>query len=98
MTVKNHLLKLLKEVISNLEKDKCELDDEQALMLVSFFSHQPLSKDMACSFLNCSRSKFDKYMRKGLLPKGRKRKGYKELVWYKDELKLKSLDINELDN
>jgi predicted DNA-binding transcriptional regulator AlpA len=33
-----------------------------------------------------SRSKFDSLVKDGLLPKGKKRRGFKELVWYEDEL------------
>jgi predicted DNA-binding transcriptional regulator AlpA len=36
--------------------------------------------------LGISRSKFDALIKEGKLPKGRKRRGFKELIWYKDEL------------
>lgn len=49
-------------------------------------THKPLSKDQACSYLNMSRSKFDQLVKEGKLPKGRKRRGFKELVFYQDEL------------
>jgi len=45
-----------------------------------------LSKDEACSYLNLSRSRFDDLVREGKIPKGKKRQGFKELIWYKDEL------------
>ena len=37
-------------------------------------------------YLDIGRSQFDQLVRDGMLPKGRKRMGFKELVWYKDEL------------
>ena len=45
-----------------------------------------MSKDVACSYLNISRSKFDSLVAEGKLPKGKKRRGFKELVFYKDEI------------
>jgi predicted DNA-binding transcriptional regulator AlpA len=33
-----------------------------------------------------STKNFDALVRKGVIPKGRKRIGFKELVWYKDEI------------
>ena len=54
--------------------------------IFSIIAHEPLSKEQACDYLNVSRATFDNYIRNGYLPKGRKRKGYNELVWYKDEI------------
>jgi predicted DNA-binding transcriptional regulator AlpA len=62
------------------------MSEEQALNVIELISHQPMSKDSACSYLKISRSKFDELVRKGDLPKGRKRRGFKELVWWKDEI------------
>jgi len=36
--------------------------------------------------LNISRSTFDKLVKEGKLPKGKKRMGFKELSWKKEEL------------
>lgn len=79
----------LKKIINNIESGNCELTEEEALNLLSVISNEPMSKEQACSCLNISRSKFDDYTRKGVLPKGRKRRGFKELVWYKSELIIK---------
>lgn len=83
---KIYIVKLLKEIISKIETDNCELNEEQAMDIMSIISHEVLSKESACLFLNISRSKFDTLVREGKLPKGRKIKGFKELIWYKDEL------------
>jgi hypothetical protein len=84
--LKNYVSKLLKEVANKIDAGTCELSEEQAIDIASIISHEPLSKDMACGFLNISRSRFDDLVREGKIPKGRKRRGFKELVWYKDEL------------
>lgn len=40
-----------------------------------------LSKYQACQYLNVSRATFDNYVRAGLLPRGCKEQGFKELFW-----------------
>lgn len=79
--------KLLRETADKLDTGTCEIGEEQAMDIISMLSHQPLSKDQACIYLNMSRSKFDELVREGKLPKGRKRRGFKELIWFQDELK-----------
>ena len=46
----------------------------------------PVSKETACGLLGISRSTFDARVREGSLPKGQHRRGFKELVWNKNEL------------
>ena len=88
----NRLLRLhfesaLKTAYEDLINDRCEVDDEQAMRILAVIAHRPISKDVACEeVLHWSRSKFDEYVAKGLMPKGRKRRGWKELVWYEDEV------------
>lgn len=41
---------------------------------------------MACDYLGVSRATFDNYVRDGLLPKGIKEDGFKELSWNKSDL------------
>jgi len=78
--------KLFRETANNLDAGNSELSDAEAMDLVEVFCHKPISKDTACRYLNMSRSKFDSLVREKKLPKGRKRIGFKELIWYKDEL------------
>lgn len=79
--------KLLRDTANKVEAGTCEIDEQQAMDICNMLSHEPLSKDQACSYLNMSRSKFDSLVLNGKLPKGIKRRGFKELIWYKDELK-----------
>lgn len=78
--------KLLRDTADKLDAGTCEIGEDQAMDVISMLSHQPLSKDQACTYLNMSRSKFDELVKEGKLPKGRKRRGFKELVWFQDEL------------
>lgn len=77
---------LLREKADKIESGNCTLSSAEAMHIVSIFAHEPLSKAQACEFLNVGRSKFGYLMAEGKIPKGRKEKGFKELVWYKDEL------------
>lgn len=80
------LVKELRNAADKLEKKTCVIDMSTAEDIINMLAHVPLSKEEACDFLNVSRATFDNYVGLGKLPKGRKIKGKKELVWYKDEL------------
>lgn len=45
-----------------------------------------MSREEACDYVNMNANKFNDYVVLGKLPRGRKRRGFKELVWYQDEL------------
>jgi len=85
-SLKNLLVKLLKDKANEIDAGNSELTEEEAMDLMAVISHQALSKDEVCSYLNLSSSRFGDLMREGVMPKGRKRRGRKELVWYKDEI------------
>lgn len=76
----------MRDTADKIDAGNCEMTSEEAMDLMSVLSHESLSKDQACSYLNLSRSRFDELIRLKELPKGRKVRGYKELRWYKDEL------------
>ena len=77
---------LLRELADKIDAKTSVITEEEAMEIFSIIAHEPLSKEQACDYLNVSRATFDNYIRNGYLPKGRKRKGYNELVWYKDEI------------
>ncbi len=87
--LKKLLTKLLRDTANKIDAGTCELSEEEATQMLEVFSHIALSKEQACIYLNMSRSRFDDLVRQGKLPKGKKRVGFKELFWYKDELKIK---------
>ena len=82
--------KMLREVADRLDRNdpgfNSELSESEAMDIMSTLCHHVMSKDTACKHLNLSRSRFDDLVRENKLPKGRKRVGFKELCWYKDEL------------
>lgn len=85
-TVNKFIAKILREIANKLDNDTCELSEQEAMDIINVLTHESLSKDSACTYMGLSRSRFDDLVRDGIIPKGRKRKGFKELVWYKDEL------------
>ena len=76
--------KLLRDTADRIESGACEMSQDQVFDVMSMLSHEPMSKEQACIHLNMSRSKFDQYVREGKLPKGRKRMGFTEKIWYRD--------------
>jgi hypothetical protein len=86
MNIIRHLTQLLRETADKIEAGDCEIDDEQALKIIGIIAHQPLSKEQAAIHLHMSTSKFDVLVKEGWLPKGRKKLGWKEKIWYEDEI------------
>ncbi len=84
--LKKLFVKLLRDTSNKVETGNCELTPDEAMDIMSVISHEAMSKDTACGYLNIRKSKFDNLVRKGKLPRGRSRRGFKELVFYKDEL------------
>lgn len=84
--LKSIIIKVLEETLSKLKADTCELTEDEAMAIINNMTHVAVSKEKACRHLNMSRSKFDSKVLEGIIPKGRKRVGFKELVWYLDEL------------
>lgn len=84
--IKKILADYLRESLYKVEHDQCELTQEQQEELIHLIGKVPLSKAQAFKFLGISRSKFDYLLRCYRIPQGRKRYGFNELVWYKDEL------------
>lgn len=84
--------KLLVQIIKDIDSGNSNLTDDEMLdivkLLKSYTEREKLiSKYQAYTYLNISRSKFDSLVRDGLLPKGKKIAGFKELFWDRNELK-----------
>lgn len=84
--LKKIIVRLLRDTANKIDADNCELSEEEAMAIINNMTHIALSKEMACNYLNMSRSKFDTLVRENKLPEGRKRVGFKEKVWWVDEL------------
>lgn len=95
-SIKTIIGNLLIKYGNDIKSGTCELNNDELEPLLGTFSHQRLTKEQACQLLNMSRSKFDLYVYEHKLPKGKKIKGLKELIWYKDELLIKSENLQRL--
>lgn len=80
------LVRELKRYLTLLEEDRLECTPNEAMQVISQLSHEPMSREQVLIQYGFSHSTFSDYVAKGLLPKGRKRQGFKELVWFRDEI------------
>lgn len=79
--------RMLRDVAAKIDSgDGSELSESEAMDIMSALCHHVMSKETACRHLNLSKPRFDQLIREKKLPSGRKRVGFKEKVWYKDEL------------
>lgn len=86
INIKKLLSNELRKIADKIDAGTCEMSVDEAMDIVNMLTHEAISKEEACKFLNVSRATFDLHVSLGNIPKGRKRTGFKELVWYKDEL------------
>lgn len=85
--IKNLLLK----IVDDIDAGNSELSEEEELKVISALRRYsrkdtPMSKYQAYSYLNISRAKFDNLVRAGVIPRGKKIPGFKELRWQKKDL------------
>lgn len=84
--INSFIAKILRDIANKLDNNTCEITEEEAMDIVNVLAHEALSKEEACIYMNLKVSRFDDLVRDGIIPKGKKRKGWKELRWYKDDL------------
>lgn len=85
--IKELLLKIVNDIDTgntNIDSDGCEELIDYLTALTN--KNEKLSKYQACKYLGVSRATFDNYVREGVIPKGRKQQGFKELFFYKKDL------------
>lgn len=79
----------LKQFIDDIDSGNSYISEDQQQELLSLllqFNQKELSKVEAAEYIGVSRATFDNYIKKGLIPKGHKRPGFKELSWNKNVL------------
>lgn len=99
----NTLTKLISTALHRLADDieegvyTCSDEEMGAVLedLAKFSSERPMSKEQACIYLNMTRSIFDTHVRNGLIPRGEKRMGFKELSWTQAQLDKAVEDMKE---
>lgn len=81
------LKKLLEECINNINAGNSNHDEKELDEIIKDLTKlnrgiKRISKREACErILHCSSSTFDNYLKIGLIPKGHKEYGFKELSW-----------------
>lgn len=86
--IKNQLLRVIDDIDSGNSNMSEKEMIETAKFLKKFNSREKfISKYQAYIYLNMRRAKFDNLVRAGLLPKGKKVEGFKELQWSLKEIK-----------
>ena len=83
----NILKRLLQESIDNIDAGNSNFSEEELTNIIKDITKlnrgiKRISKREACErILHCSPSTFDNYLKLGLIPKGHKEYGFKELRW-----------------
>lgn len=91
---------LLQNCIDRIDAGNSNLSAEEEIKVIELLQKytnkdRKLSKYQACEYLNMSRATFDKYIREGKIPKGKKEAGFKELAWNESELRAICLHKNK---
>lgn len=85
-----NLIKIaFQQFINDIDSGNSNISEEQQskiLDLINEINSEELSKIESANYIGVSRATFDNYVSKGLLPKGKKRQGFKELSWNKNDL------------
>lgn len=79
----------LKQIIDDIDSGNSNINESEEQKIIQFIqklNSKELSKIESYQYLNISRSTFDNYIEKGLLPKGKKKAGFNEKIWYKYDL------------
>ena len=87
------MLQLIKtafeQFIKDIDSGNTNISEDQQLeilQLLQKINSKELSKIEAAQYIGVSRATFDNYIKKGLIPEGKKRQGFKELSWNKSDL------------
>lgn len=82
----------LVNIIRSIDNGDCDdLTNENIVQIASVANEfirtdRPMSKYQAYTYLNISRATFDNYVALGIIPRGKRQQGFKELSWTKKEL------------
>lgn len=92
------VIKYLRDIADKMDAGTSEVTESQAIDILRIVAHEAMSKEQACNYLNLSRSRFDDLVRERKIPKGQKRVGFKELVYYRDELEIAAKRLRDEKN
>lgn len=95
----NLIRSLLQKCIDRIDAGNSNISADEEIEIIELLKKytdkdRKLSKYQACKYLNMSRATFDKYIREGKLPKGKKEAGFKELFYMESDLR-KFIETNK---
>lgn len=83
------LIESLEQILNNMKSGNSNISEEGQLELIDTIqkiTSPDLSKVESYNYIGVCRATFDNYIKKGLIPEGRKRQGFNELSWKKSDL------------
>lgn len=93
----NRLGDALIEVGKRFKAGTSEITEDEAIDIFRIVTHEPISREDVCKQMNINNSKFYDLLNLKKIPAGRKRRGFKELYWYKDEI-IEAIKILHIKN
>ena len=83
---------LLQNCIDRIDSGNSNLSADEEIEIIQLLKKytdkdRKFSKYQACKYLNMSRANFDKYIREGKIPKGKKEADFKELFYLESDLR-----------
>lgn len=95
----NLIRSLLQKCIDRIDAGNSNISADEEIAIIELLKKytdkdRKLSKYQACKYLNISRATFDKYIREGKIPKGKKEAGFKELFYMESDLR-KFIETNK---
>lgn len=95
----NLIRSLLQKCIDRIDAGNSNISADEEIEIIELLKKytdkdRKLSKYQACKYLNMSRATFDKYIREGKIPKGKKEAGFKELFYMESDLR-KFIETNK---
>lgn len=77
------------KILDDIDSGNSNISEKEQDELVQIFvkiNRKELSKVEACEYIGVSKSTFNNYISKGLIPEGTKRQGFTEKFWLKSDL------------
>lgn len=85
----NILRNLLQQILDDIDTGNSNITEDQQIEIIDLIQKcnaKELSKVESANYIGVCRATFDNYVNKGLIPKGKKRQGFNELSWNKQDL------------
>ena len=83
----NRLGDALIKVGNKFKAGTSEITEDEAIEIFRIVAHEPISREQVCREMNITNNKFYDLLTLKKIPPGRKRRGFKELCWYRDEIR-----------